>query len=150
VIVLMTLIFYVFSVMATTLYGARFPDWFGSIGLSAYSLFQIMTLESWSMGIVRPVMEVYPNAWAFFIPFILCTAFTVLNLFIGIIVGAMQEDIEAEAAADRQSLHEEQATIAEELRGLRADVDTIRRLLSDLAERSKVTAEADRGPRARG
>jgi voltage-gated sodium channel len=100
VIVLMTLIFYVFSVMATTLYGARFPDWFGSFGLSAYSLFQIMTLESWSMGIVRPVMEVYPNAWAFFIPFILCTAFTVLNLFIGIIVGAMQEDIEAEAAAD--------------------------------------------------
>jgi hypothetical protein len=30
-----------------------------------------MTLESWSMGIVRPVMEVFPWAWAFFIPFIL-------------------------------------------------------------------------------
>ena len=55
-----------------------------------YSLFQIMTLESWSMGIVRPVMEEYPYAWAFFVPFILITTFAVLNLFIGIIVDAMQ------------------------------------------------------------
>jgi hypothetical protein len=49
-----------------------------------------MTLESWSMGIVRPVMEVYPYAWAFFVPFILLTTFAVLNLFIAIIVNAMQ------------------------------------------------------------
>ena len=49
-----------------------------------------MTLESWSMGIVRPVMEEYPYAWVFFVPFILVTTFAVLNLFIGIIVDAMQ------------------------------------------------------------
>ena len=56
-----------------------------------YSLFQIMTLESWSMGIVRPVMKEYPYAWVFFVPFILITTFAVLNLFIGIIVDAMQK-----------------------------------------------------------
>jgi voltage-gated sodium channel len=87
---LLALIFYVFSVMATKLFGDAFPAWFGTIGKSAYSLFQIMTLESWSMGIVRPVMEAYPYAWAFFVPFIVITTFAVLNLFVGIIVDAMQ------------------------------------------------------------
>ena len=66
----LVLIYYVFAVIATKLFGAAFPEWFGTIGASAYSLFQIMTLESWSMGIVRPVMEVFPLAWLFFIPFI--------------------------------------------------------------------------------
>jgi voltage-gated sodium channel len=50
-----------------------------------------MTLESWSMGIVRPVMKEYPLAWLFFVPFILVTTFAILNLFIGIIVDAMQQ-----------------------------------------------------------
>ena len=56
-----------------------------------YTLFLIMTLESWSMGIVRPVMKEYPLAWIFFVPFILVTTFAILNLFIGIIVDAMQQ-----------------------------------------------------------
>lgn len=42
------------------------------------------------MGIVRPTMEFFPWAWTFFIPFIVITSFAVLNLFIGIIVDAMQ------------------------------------------------------------
>jgi voltage-gated sodium channel len=50
-----------------------------------------MTLESWSMGIVRPLMESHPYAWAFFVPFIVIATFTILNLFIGIIVSTMQE-----------------------------------------------------------
>ena len=75
VVLLLALVFYVFSVMATKLFAASFPDWFGSVAASAYSLFQIMTLESWSMGIVRPVMDVYPWAWVFFIPFIITTSF---------------------------------------------------------------------------
>jgi len=122
IVVLMALVFYVFAVMATKLYGATFPDWFGNIGKSTYSLFQIMTLESWSMGIVRPVMEVYPMAWLFFVPFILCTAFTVLNLFIGIIVSAMQEEHDQLAEADRKAIHTEAETILEEVRSLRAEV----------------------------
>ncbi|KAG1668179.1 Voltage-dependent T-type calcium channel subunit alpha-1H [Nymphon striatum] len=92
IMLLLSIVFYVFSVMATKLFGAQFPEWFGSLGASAYSLFQIMTLESWSMGIVRPVMEQFPWAWAFFIPFIACTTFTVLNLFIGVVVSAMQKE----------------------------------------------------------
>jgi voltage-gated sodium channel len=91
VFLLMAIIFYIGAVMATKLFAASFPEWFGDLGRSAYSLFQIMTLESWSMGIVRPVMEVYPYAWAFFVPFIMVTTFAVVNLLVGLIVNSMQE-----------------------------------------------------------
>lgn len=91
VVLVMAIFFYTAAVLATQLFGASFDEWFGSLGRSLYSLFQIMTLESWSMGIVRPVMETYPWAWAFFVPFIVIATFTILNLFIGIIVSTMQE-----------------------------------------------------------
>ncbi|WP_114967047.1 ion transporter [Alkalilacustris brevis] len=91
VFLLMAMIFYIGAVMATKLFQETFPQWFGTIGASAYSLFQIMTLESWSMGIVRPVMEVYPYAWAFFVPFIMMTTFAVVNLLVGLIVNSMQD-----------------------------------------------------------
>jgi voltage-gated sodium channel len=99
VFLLMALIFYIGSVMATKLFGASFPEWFGSLGQSAYSLFQIMTLESWSMGIVRPVMEIYPQAWAFFVPFIMVTTFAVVNLLVGLIVNSMQDAHASESNA---------------------------------------------------
>lgn len=126
IVALLGLVFYVFSVMATKLFGGDFPQWFGTIGESAYSLFQIMTLESWSMGIVRPVMEVHSWAWAFFVPFILITSFTVLNLFIGIIVDAMQTQHEAEAAEDQATTKAELDEILEEVRALRAEVKSLR------------------------
>src|SRR6056297_1346490 len=96
VFLLMALIFYIGAVMATKLFGDTFPQWFGDLGSSGYSLFQIMTLESWSMGIVRPVMEVYPYAWVFFVPFIMVTTFAVVNLLVGLIVNSMQEAHHAE------------------------------------------------------
>ena len=91
VFLLMSIIFYIGAVIATKMFGADFPQWFGSLGYSGYTLFQVMTLESWSMGIVRPVLEVYPYAWAFFIPFILVTTFAVVNLLVGLIVNSMQD-----------------------------------------------------------
>ncbi|QLC25230.1 ion transporter [Parasphingopyxis algicola] len=118
VILLLALIFYVFATMATKLFGERFPEWFGSIGASLYSLFQIMTLESWSMGIVRPVMEQYPAAWIFFVPFILITSFVVLNLFIAIIVNAMHESQDEAETAERDA-------IMQEIKALHAKIDTM-------------------------
>ena len=97
VFLLMTIIFYIGAVMATKLFGEAFPEWFGTIGRSAYSLFQIMTLESWSMGIVRPVMEQFTYAWMFFVPFIIVTTFAVVNLLVGLIVNSMQDAHNAES-----------------------------------------------------
>lgn len=91
VMAVMMIFFYTAGVLATNLFGSTHPEWFGSLGGSLYTLFQVMTLESWSMGIVRPVMEVHSWAWAFFVPFIIVATFTILNLFIGIIVSTMQE-----------------------------------------------------------
>ncbi len=126
IVLLLGLIFYVFSVISTKLFAASFPDWFGSLGESAYTLFQVMTLESWSMGIVRPVMEQYPFAWALFVPFILVTSFTVLNLFIGVIVDAMQREHETEAQADRAGIHNETANILAEVLALRSEMAELR------------------------
>ncbi len=98
---IMMLFFYVFSVIGTHLYSDTFPEWFGTLGRTMYSLFQVMTLESWSMGIVRPVMEVHPSAWLFFIIYILVTTFTMLNLFIAIIVNAMHSSADETAEESR-------------------------------------------------
>lgn len=128
---LLLLIYYVFAVIATDIFGQQFPDWFGSIGLSLYTLFQVMTLESWSMGISRPVMEEFPYAWLFFVPFILVATFTILNLFIAIIVNAMQTFAEQDHAAERQAEADE-ATRREE--HLQAQLTAIREELQQLRQ----------------
>ncbi|PKR57632.1 MULTISPECIES: ion transporter [Thalassospira] len=122
VLTLLSLVFYVSAVMATKLFGAGFPEWFGSIGASLYSLFQIMTLESWSMGIVRPVMESYPHAWMFFVPFILVTTFAVLNLFIAIVVDAMSTHVDVEGSQTRDEIESDHGEIMNELRELRHEL----------------------------
>ncbi|WP_416898956.1 MAG: ion transporter [Minwuia sp.] len=122
IIALLVLVFYICAVIATKLFKNDFPEWFGDLGASAYSLFQIMTLESWSMGIVRPVMEQYPYAWIFFVTFILLTSFTVLNLFIAVIVNAMQSQHEAELREAESTAHDERVRMLEELVALRQDV----------------------------
>lgn len=107
VFLLMAIIFYIGAVMATKLFAASFPDWFGSIGASLYTLFQIMTLESWSMGIVRPVLAVYPYAWLFFVPFIMMTTFAVVNLLVGLIVNSMQDAHAEESNAATDAYRDE-------------------------------------------
>ena len=118
VFLLMGILFYIGAVMATKLFGgpcpacspeqaAQFSEWFGTLGRSLYSLFQIMTLESWSMGIVRPVLEVYPYAWMFFVPFIMVTTFAVVNLLVGLIVNSMQDAHAAEANAATDDYRDE-------------------------------------------
>jgi voltage-gated sodium channel len=126
IVLLIALIFFVFSVISTKLFGESFPEWFGTLGESAYTLFQVMTLESWSMGIVRPVMDVYPYAWVLFVPFIILTAFTVLNLFIGVIVDAMQTEHESAAKEERGQMITDNEAILRELRELKAEVAALR------------------------
>jgi voltage-gated sodium channel len=131
---ILVLIFYVFAVIATNLFGPDFDEWFGTVGASMYSLFQIMTLESWSMGIVRPVMKVFPYAWAFFVPFILIATFTMLNLFIAIIVSAMQEQTDADHREEMEAIEEahveEQSFLKKELGRVHGELAEIRTLLA--------------------
>ena len=120
VFLLILLIYYIAAVIATKLFATTHPDWFGSLAASAYTLFQVMTLESWSMGIVRPVMEVHPYAWAFFLPFILMTTFAVMNLIVGLIVNSMQE---AAAEDQRDETHAFEATVLARLAEIERKLD---------------------------
>ena len=132
---LLLIFFYIGAVISTNLFGNAFPEWFGTLGSSMYTLFQIMTLESWSMGIVRPVMDEYPYAWTFFIPFIVVTTFTVLNLFIGIIVDAIARVTEQ----DKQERHQ-QFSSKEDIDDIRQDIDLLQKKLDKLLEHSSIEA----------
>ncbi len=111
---ILLIIFYIFAVIGTNLYGETHPEWFGSIGATMFSLFQIMTLESWSMGIVRPLMETHPNAWLFFVLYILVASFTMFNLFVAIIVNSLQSESEKEAQAQREEVAAENERLIRE------------------------------------
>jgi voltage-gated sodium channel len=130
IVLLIGLIYYVCAVMAVNLFGEDFPALFGSLPASLFTLFTIMTLEGWVDGVVKPIMEKYPYAWLFFIPFIIGTTFTILNLFIGIIVNAMQSEHAKEEAAEREAeremMHGETAPLLAEIQGLRAEVAALR------------------------
>lgn len=133
IVVLMLILFYVFGVMGTELFSERFPEEFGTVGLSMYSLFQVMTLESWSEAIARPVMAEYPWAWLYFVVFILVSSFTVLNLFIGIIVSTMQElhyaaEEEKRSESERKA-HDERERIVELLRSLNTRIERLEKRL---------------------
>jgi voltage-gated sodium channel len=127
---IISIIFYVAAVIATKLFGADFPEWFGTLGSSAYTLFQVMTLESWSMGIVRPVMEVFPQAWMLFVLFILISTFTMLNLFIAVIVNAIQAEHDIEIR-DKEGgdAPSPEVQLRDEVRAMRSDLQELRRLL---------------------
>jgi voltage-gated sodium channel len=123
ILLLIGLVFYVSAVMAVNLYGKQFPELFGTLGNSLYTLFTIMTLEGWTNDVVNPIMEKHPYAWLFFIPFIVVTTFWVLNLFIGIIVNAMQEE---HAKAEAEMMHDETAPLVREIQGLKAEITALR------------------------
>ena len=155
IIAVLVLVFYVSSVLSTKLFGlavhpadidGNMQEWFGTIGRSMYSLFQIMTLESWSMGIVRPTMELYSWAWIFFVPFIVLTSFAVLNLFIAIIVNAMQSQHETDAADARREMqekaHADALALADAIESLRGEVADLRAAV--LADRGAGPPGTDR------
>jgi voltage-gated sodium channel len=124
---LLVLVFYVFAVMGTKLFGESNPELFGTLGGSAYTLFQAMTFDDWSNGIVKPLMEKeHPYAWLFVMIFMVVSAFMVLNLFIGVVVTALEEvtgdgkpkpkPLDGDAVmAELQALRAEMARLAEKL-----------------------------------
>ena len=120
------LVYYVSAVMATKLFGEAFPEWFGSLGATLYTLFQVMTLESWSMGISRPVMEQFPYAWAFFVPFILIATFTMLNLFIAVIVNAVQSMHDEEHKDEIDAKQQLQHDLVAQMQQLQAELAALR------------------------
>jgi len=114
---LLFLILYIASLLGVSFFGSAFPEWFGTLPHALFTMFQVVTLESWSMGIARPIMEVYPYAWAFFVPFITLSTWTVLNLFIGVVVNTISEIAKRYAEIEEAQQRELDSKIARELSG---------------------------------
>lgn len=119
---LLGLIVYVGAVVATKLFSGVAPEYFGDLGNSLFTLFQVMTGEAWS-DVAREVMDKVPFAWVFFVAYIAVTTFTVLNLFIAVAVSAMEAQVAAEREPDptTQQLLGEVRELRGELRELRAE-----------------------------
>ena len=130
---LIGLLYYVFAIIAIRLFGADNPELFGTLGKSLYTLFTVMTLEGWTNDVAKPVMQNHPWAWIFFVTFIVSTTFMVLNLFIGVVVNAMQTEAMKAEAAEREMIQEEAAPILNEIRSLKADVAELRKALAGKA-----------------
>lgn len=133
------IIFYVFSVMATNLFGQDFPELFGGMGASAFTLFQVMTLEGWSEGVARPIMEKMPHAWIFFLVFIMIATFVVVNMFIAVIVDSLN-NLEKDTTKIKDSeinLHQEVAALRQHVVEQKQDLDELKALIKEQLARSK-------------
>ncbi|MQA63198.1 MAG: ion transporter [Actinophytocola sp.] len=128
IVALLALIVFVAGVMATKLFGEIAPEYFGSLATSLFSLFQVMTGEAWP-DMAKTVMAEAPMAWIFFVVYILISSFAVLNLFIAVVVSAMEDqlrdDMRAEENEHAAALARTQAEILAELRTLQAKVDRL-------------------------
>ena len=128
--ILLILIYYIFALIGVNLFGDAFPDWFGNIGKAMYTLFQVMTLESWSMGISRPVMEVYSFAWAYFVPFVLLSSFIVMNVVVGIVVNAISEVTADNAKEEAKENPVSNQELVSEIHSLKEQLDRLEKQLA--------------------
>ncbi|MEU0566780.1 ion transporter [Nonomuraea sp. NPDC005983] len=123
IVLLLSLVLYVAAVMATKMYGEATPDRFGSLPTSLFTLYQTMTGDDWG-NIAREVMTQHPSAWIFFTIFILVCTFVVLNLFMAVVVSAMDEESAEERAAMEDTSMQ---LILKELGELRREVAELRK-----------------------
>lgn len=130
---LLLLVYYVYGIIGTNLFGTAFPDWFGTLGKSVYSLFQVMTLESWSMGIARPVMAAFPYAWVFFVTYILISSFIVMNIVVGIVLNSIGDCFKSEDGGDADAA---EGALAE-LEKLKRQMESVERAISRLAKQKQ-------------
>lgn len=132
---LLIIIYYIFSIIGVTQFGETFPDWFGDIPKAMYTLFQVMTLESWSMGISRPVMEVFSYAWAYFVPFVLISSFIMMNVVVGVVVNAISEVSEMKKkndAAEEDSASDKEGKKEINVDDIRTEIKEVREHLEKL------------------
>ena len=118
----MTIVFYIGAVMAATMF--RGAEGFHDLGQAMITLLQLAFFDNWG-DVVRNVMALYPQSWIFLIGFTLISAFAIMNLFIGVIVDAVQQ-MPLSVAKPPSEAELLQAQLLEEVKALRAEIAAMR------------------------
>ncbi|MFJ2029627.1 ion transporter [Streptosporangium sp. NPDC087985] len=118
---LLLLVTYIAAVLGTQLFREVAPDHFGRLPTSLFTLFQVMTGEAWP-DIAQEVMAQRPWAWVFFVVYILAASYVVLNLFVAVVVNAMDDQ---NTSAEEQRIDDQLTAILNELGRLHARIDAI-------------------------
>ena len=127
--VLLILIFYIFAIMGTTMYAQSFPDYFGTIGKSMFTLFQIMSLDDWATELARPIAQIHPYSWVYFISFILTSSFVVMNVIVGVIVNAIGEISEYNRKIQEIKKLRASTDLEKELNKLKKQINVVENLI---------------------
>ena len=122
VMLLMSIIVYIYAIIGYQLFHEHDPMHWRSLGISVLTLFNIITLEGWTV-VMDNAMQLHSWAWVYFVSFVVAGTFVVINLFIAIIINNLDE-----AKAERLRELEPPVSRAELLRELRTTRDALRRL----------------------
>ena len=122
VMLLMSIIVYIYAIIGYQLFHEHDPMHWRSLGISVLTLFNIITLEGWTV-VMDNAMQLHSWAWIYFVSFVVAGTFVVINLFIAIIINNLDE-----AKAERLRELEPPVSRAELLRELRTTRDALRRL----------------------
>ncbi|MGO4890628.1 ion transporter [Anaerobacillus sp. MEB173] len=125
IMLLMSIIFYIFAVTGTMLFNEVAPEYFGNLQLSLLTLFQVVTLESWASGVARPIFEQLTWSWVYFVIFILVGTFIIFNLFIGVIVSNVEQANKAEEGDKEEETRKELASLRTEIAELKTMIKTM-------------------------
>lgn len=137
--VLLVIIFYIFAVIGSNLFSASHPVYFGSLLDTTFTLFQIMTLESWASNIARPIINETPFAAIYFVVFILIATYTTLNIFIAIVVNTMNElhhkSLQEEEQELKKFVHVENEDLARHMKMMEKELAAIKKLIKQTSEK---------------
>ncbi|MDG5470486.1 ion transporter [Jeotgalibacillus sp. ET6] len=127
IMLLLGIFFYIYGIIGTTLFQTISPEYFGTLHASLLSLFQVVTLESWASGVMRPILAEDPTSWWFFVTFILIGTFVIFNLFVGVVVTNVEEANQAEKPSPEEV----------KLVQVQKELEEIKRMLQEQNKKSK-------------
>ena len=138
VILLMSIIVYIYAIIGYQLFHEHDPTHWRNLGISVLTLFNIITLEGWTV-VMDNAMQLHPWSWIYFVTYVVVATFVVINLFVAIIINNLDE-----AKAERLRELEPPVSREELLRELRTTQDALRRLERRLDNSEASDVDADR------
>ncbi|MGZ8211461.1 MAG: ion transporter [Burkholderiales bacterium] len=130
VILLMSLVFYIYAVCGFHFFADVDPEHWGNLGAALLTLFQLVTLEGW-VDVMEAAMEASPFAWIFFVSFVMLGTFVVLNLFIAVVINNLEQSkIEQLEELEKPVTHHD---VLKELQRTRDALQDLQRKIAQLS-----------------